>query len=262
MGAPSSWVPKFGFFNIGFMGGFPTGLGTNLATAGCVAPDCLVCRLSMCSAWVSWISSMACWWGWWCSSSFRSCPGSRSCSSRVVGIAGLCGWLGGCTGCLRVGMGLEMGVFRVPKVGFINIVKLGVYPTGCGTNLATAGCVAPDCLISRLYWCSAWVSWLTSGSWWCSWCCSTSLTSCPGSRSCSPWHTAGWEISSSWHSVGLEVSWAWFIWPGLLVGMSWHTIGWGVAWCTAGRGVSPWHTAGWEVWAWLRRGEAHWLVGG
>ena len=87
----------------------------------------------------------------------------------VVG-AGLDG-LGGVSGFSLAGAGQACESPRVPEVEFFKILLKGLYPTGCGTDLATAGGIVPVCIVCRFNLCSAWVSWLSPSCtcrlcWW------------------------------------------------------------------------------------------------
>ena len=81
-------VPRCCRVNIVSRGVGPTGVFTNLATAGVLVPDCIICRLLDCSALGSWCSSSGTWWWrWWCTASSWSSP-SKRCSWGSSGKAG------------------------------------------------------------------------------------------------------------------------------------------------------------------------------
>ena len=79
--------------------------------------------------------------------------------------------LGGVSGFSFAEVGQACESPRVPEVGFFKILLKGLYPTGCGTDLATAGGIVPVCIVCRFNLCSAWVSWLSPSCtcrlcWW------------------------------------------------------------------------------------------------
>ena len=82
----------------------------------------------------------------------------------VGGDGGRCGKVGLVStsrpGCWVGGSSLSsvwggFGELRVPKFCNVRLISLGVNPTGLVTNLATAGSIAPGCIICRLLTCSA-----------------------------------------------------------------------------------------------------------